>query len=144
MINVHNFMNAMKITWVRRFLTSSSKWIHIVNSTIAGWSDFTLYGAEYIKSLNTDENTFWSDTCLALYKFVSLCTPSTWEDFLLLPIWYNNDIKVGGKTMCYKNYLQKGISVILDLICQNNQLVDLDTTRNNMNINTHILYNIMA
>ena len=81
MINLHNFMNAMKITWVRRFLTSSSKWIHIVNSTIAGWSDFTLYGAEYIKSLNTDENTFWSDTCLALYKLLSLCTPSTWEDF---------------------------------------------------------------
>ena len=47
--------------------------------------------------------------------YINFQEPKTWVDFLQSPLWYNQNIKVGGVTIFYKSWYDKGILLLNDL-----------------------------
>lgn len=69
MVNLHAFIDALKLTWIRRIFNTDSKWqdfirIHIDCQKLIGC------GAQYIrKRIDNIKNTFWVDILNSFLKF---------------------------------------------------------------------------
>ena len=56
---------------------------------------------------------------------------NSWYDFLRQHIWYNDKVKVGGKSILYKKWMEHGIKFISDLFdSKGNILSELYFTNN--------------
>ena len=105
MINVSQFINALKISWIRRSIIEN-KDCFIIHNTMYPFHDKCLiYGSDFIKvNMERISNPFWYDTYKALYNLAFTYKPSYWKDFLCSPLWYNHNIKVGRKSCFIRNW----------------------------------------
>ena len=61
MINLNAFINALKSTWIRRLLTSDSKWQEFIKMHV-NLEKLTSFNAEFIRErCNSLKNQFWKD-----------------------------------------------------------------------------------
>ncbi|MCU7801439.1 MAG: reverse transcriptase family protein, partial [gamma proteobacterium symbiont of Lucinoma myriamae] len=98
MIDIYQFINALKISWIRRQIIGGKDCFEIHNLLYPFSKKFTIYGSDYIKNnLERIGNPFWHDTYEALHNFTLMYYPTSWNDFLCTPLWFNNNIKVGRK-----------------------------------------------
>ena len=117
MINVEFFIQALKVSWVRRLIQKETKWSNLLNNIYPNILDFTRFGSEFIRrKLKLANNMFWKDVFEAWINYSKNVKICTWEDYINQPIWYNDIVKVGGKSIFYKNFLEKGIVFIYDLL----------------------------
>ena len=100
MIKVGPFIDALKISWIRRLISNNSKWAYLLYESYPNIKNFQNFGGDYIKSkLQTIDNRFWYETFHAWITFSEKIKPSNNDDFLKEPLWYNNLLKAGGKTI---------------------------------------------
>ena len=70
MINLKSFMNSMKLTWLRRMVTSNSSWQEIISNKICFKELFSL-GTSYIENiLKNIKNKFWIDVLKAYSELI--------------------------------------------------------------------------
>ena len=118
MVNIFQFVKALKLTWVRRFYMTENNpnWLQLLMHQCPNITDFTKYGDSFIKDIKGKIRNFWNDVFDALLDFLNTCEVNTDYDFQLQPLWYNSKIKVGGKSNFYKQWAQKGILFVNDLL----------------------------
>ena len=125
MINIKAFIDALKLTWLRRLITYDSKWQHFIKSYI----DLNkLMGCHlnYIEHCKKSiENPFWMDVLNAFIKINSEKVINE-DQVLKCPLFYNNNIKVGGTHIYYTNWYKKGIKYINDLIKEDGEFYTLE------------------
>ena len=63
----------------------------------------------------------------------------TWQDFHQLPLWYNSLFKIGGNSFMYRNYFDKEITIVNDLLNDNGDFSNFDTFTEKFGINTNFL-----
>ena len=137
MINIEHFVQALKVTWIRRLIQKESKWSYLLNYMYPNISKFTCFGINFLKQkIREIQNSFWSDTFTAWVNFCSKITVNTWTDFLLQPIWYNYNVKVGGQCIFYKRWFNKGINFIYDLVDDKGHFCDFNFIKNIIGIQT--------
>ena len=74
-------------------------------------------GADYlIKSTLSISNPFWIDIYLSYYSFKASILPINPEEAKRDQLFYNNNIKVGGKSIYRKKFIEKGIYNINDIL----------------------------
>lgn len=84
------------------------------------------FGAHYVGIIaQKTKNKFWKDT---LSSFVRLCkTYKTFKDNNLeFPLFYNNNIVIGGKTVFLKSFYENGVQYICDLLKKDGYFYHLD------------------
>ena len=86
--------------------------------------EINIYLKQIIKNKN---NRFWNDVLSSWIKFSDLGSPSTFEDILSVNIWNNKDIKIADKTIFYKQWFNKHIYFIKDLIDIDGSFMNLKT-----------------
>ena len=70
MINVEFFVQALKVSWVRRLLQKETKWSHLLNTFYPNILDFPRFGLDFIKhKLKMADNKFWKDVFEAWIGF---------------------------------------------------------------------------
>ena len=117
MVKVKEFIQALKISWIRRNITTDTKWKNLLLNAYPNIKDFYLFGQEFLTAkLNHIDHKFWFDTLQSWTNFVNKIKYRTWDDFLKMPIWYNRLLKVGGKSIFYKNWFEKGIINVYDIV----------------------------
>ena len=83
------------------------------NSTIIGsMHDLLFFGPPYIdKQLASIDNSFWRDVLLAFrgYKELPLQDDSIAGTHQYDPLWYNEKVKIRGKVICYKSWIERGM-----------------------------------
>lgn len=106
MVNVRAFSNSLKLSWVRRLIQTSAIW-QIILRTFINTELLSTCGTEYIKvCLSNCKNKFWQD----VYKaWISLNETNEeniidGESLLKTPLWFNKYIKIGGKTVFYREW----------------------------------------
>ena len=63
------FIQALKLSWIRRLLLSDCKWQYLIKSEI-GMEKLVAYNTKYIeKTLNNAQNVFWKDV---LQSFINM------------------------------------------------------------------------
>ncbi|MCG7891056.1 MAG: reverse transcriptase family protein, partial [Candidatus Thiodiazotropha endolucinida] len=115
MINLNAFIEALKSTWIRRLLLNDGKWQDIIKLDIeidklAGCN--TKYAEKCIANI---KNEFWKDV---LQSFINVNKKKliSENNILQTPIFYNENIKIGGSHIFYCSWYKKGIRFFNDLI----------------------------
>ena len=67
-------------------------------------------------TVKTPKNTFWKDVLLSWEKVIEKELKFNWHFFLVSPIWFNNKIMIDNKSIFYKDWFEKGVQSINDLI----------------------------
>ena len=84
-------------------------------------------------------NKFWRDVFYAWIEIVKNYKPKCTTDFLRSSLWYNNNIRLGKKTMYYRHWVKNGVNFVNDLIDNNGNFLSLDEFRRKFNIQTNFL-----
>lgn len=120
MVDIEKFIYSMKITWIRRSILEDKKYLTIFKVMYPFMKDFQSLGEEYISSkIGKITNPFWKDVFSNYKNFLSVLKPKSWTQFLSQPLWYNNDIKVGGSCVFFKTWYKCGVRFVSDLFDEN-------------------------
>ena len=118
MINLDAFIQALKSTWIRRLLITNNKW-QVFIKTHVDIEKLTNCNMIFIeKTIGTLKNKFWKDVLQSLININKKSVVSE-ADILKSPIFYNDNIKIGGTCIFYRMWYNKGIKYINDLINEN-------------------------
>ena len=71
--------------------------------------------------------------------YINFQDPKTWVDFLQSPLWYNHNIKVGGVTIYYKSWYDKGILFLNDLFDTDGNFFSLEKFQDTYSLQTNFL-----
>lgn len=117
MVHISSYIKALKITWIRRLFTQYASWQELLyNLSNTSLLRMSIFGDDYYYKLaRRTDNTFWKEV---LNNFAELqnklyCTNKMISQ---IPIWYNSKIKVQNSTIFYKNWSDRGINFINDII----------------------------
>ena len=140
MLDLENFMTALKVTWLRRYLLYSSKHFKLVQKICPQISQFSSFGNDYIKSSNiSTNNPFWGDVFNSYLKFTELYTVKSWEEIINVPIWHNSLLKINGSSFFLKKYYEKGILFIGDILKDNGEFLSFENLIQKYNVQTNFL-----
>ena len=115
MINLNAFIQALKSTWIRRLLHTDNKWQIFIKAHV-DISKLTGCNMIFIQNMiGTLENKFWKDVLQSLIN-INKNSELNESDILKSPIFYNNSIKIGGTHIFYREWFNKGIMYVNDLI----------------------------
>ena len=109
MLQIENFIAALKITWLRRqILQPNSTWNILSNIDL---ENVYTRGDNYanIKS-EAVKNPFWKDLLKSWKIFCKSVKIQTLEDMLYSPLWYNSNFQ-HEQNIFFKDWYNKGISV---------------------------------
>ena len=142
MLNIYCFVSALKLSWIRRIIKAgkSSKWLVLLQGNTSNLIEFFNFGVIYVKNFMKNLNPFWKDVFKAWILFSQSLDPkSNWSEFLIQPLWFNEMTKVGGRSIFYKNWYEKGISHIIDLTDNNGQFLSFEEFFNRYSVQTNFL-----
>ena len=124
-------IKANKITWIK----------HLIDQNInKPWKDFLqlsfkdpihkipFHNKKDYKHINLKQN-FYAEM-FSIWAKISYIEPVTINEILRQPIWDNDLILIGNKTVRYKNWTQAGIQYIADLVDNNGQLASINYLNN--------------
>ena len=114
MTDLTDFINSLKVSWIRRLFYSGSSWTIFIKDYLNKLQvDVFSVGPKVCENLIKDCNPFWSDVFRAWEKYVQNSLNSFNEkEILLQPIWFNHLIKFKLR----KNWYEQGIRTISDLV----------------------------
>jgi hypothetical protein len=101
-----------------------------------------LADASYIKHNTIPKlNTFWREVleCWCIYLKKSKQNRITESEILSESIWYNDNIKIEGKTIVNEEWHRKGVLFINDLVEKDGDLLSLETFKSKYDIQTNFL-----
>ena len=132
--NLKTFDAALKIGWLKRYITTKSKW-----SIVPYNFDFDglfKYGVDYIERLlEITSNSFWLNVLHSLkllWKDGNIFVP---ENIFLTPLWYNSIFRLQIK----KEWILKGVYTITDLLQDNGKILSQSDFEKKFQLRTNFL-----
>ena len=136
-LKLHNlalFDQALKLGWLKRYLKSKGKWRIYVDLT--DFHDIYKYGIDFtIREIEIAQVPFWRDVLLSLKRLWRSNVVCEISNILLTPLWYNDTLRFPIKP----GWLDKGISIIADLLCNDCTFLSLEDFQLTYNIKTNFL-----
>ena len=122
MVNLENFIIALKLTWFRRILSGPKKWqtgfYSILENYVFFWKTGPVYIAEKLPLIH---NPFWKDIFTAWVTFCRKRKITTPDDIKQESLWFND--KYRNTTLCYQSWAKKNVSTINDIILSNGDVM---------------------
>ena len=138
MTNLNAFINALKSTWVRRILTSDSKWQEFIKIHL-NLKKLMSCNTEFIReTYNTISNEFWKDVLKSVID-IDMRTEATEERILESPLYYNRNITINGTHIFYRKWYDKGIRFVNDLVKENGKFYKLEEMKHKTGITLNYL-----
>ena len=120
MIKLDTFILSMKLTWIKRLLTKTPKYVELFESTVSNIYKLINRGNQYIKSIQKSiENNFWRDVLGAWVLLVKNQDIKTSDDIYCSCIWNNTNICIDNTPIFYKHWYDRNIHFVQDLINDN-------------------------
>ena len=96
MLDLKNFDQSLKLTWIRRFFSTSSIWKQLTESQFPDLEHTLNYSDKFIENLkNTTKNLFWRDVLTYLTSFVKKYKYFSKNEAKNSSFLYNSQIKIG-------------------------------------------------
>ena len=133
MVEIKSFIKALKLSWLRRILLQSkpNEW---TNLSLINFDMFFSVGGLYALKLTNDiQNPFWRDLMIIWSEYCKLVPVENIGHILESPLWYND--KIGRGKVYFKNWYEKGIRVVQDIINENGSLYTFEQLKTLYNIN---------
>ena len=108
MINLKNYICALKSTWIRRLLANDSKYVYVFESKYTKIKDLINRGLEFTKGLTRNKNNiFWNDV---LESWIHICNKQNQtkpDEIGSTNIWNNKDIKIAHNSFFLQKMVRK-------------------------------------
>ena len=142
MINIRNFLICLKLSWLRRIKINNDFCSTVLNFYPV-MKNLNKMGGEVTKVLlQCKYNPFWENVIQAYGQICSVSLPSNTSELASEFIFFNKDILRDGKIIYIKEWTDKGISKIGDLLNGNKEFMTCQEFNNLHNLNTDfITYN---
>ena len=103
---IESFMNAQKLTWIRKLKPTNHRWKQIACQMYQDLDNMDMYGPS-IYSKEVHSNRFWEDTFKVCELFRYKVKPESSEEALVEPLFLNRNIKVGKKCILFKKLVRE-------------------------------------
>ena len=134
MLDLICYMKALKITWVRRYITKGGAWRAIASACIDSKVEFWLMGYAALRRKATRiKNKFWSQVLSALADFKEVYGGEVTSS----PIFFSDATKF--KYTWIKEWYEKGVRTLNDLLKADGMLMKLDEIKETYKINATYL-----
>ena len=133
MINLHYFIKALKVSWLRRIIQNSQNTSWYSLSMIDFQKTFSL-GQGYAKQLNGNtDSPFWKEL-LQIWAYFCKCfkVESVFQS-LNSPLWFNSNL-TNGDYFSIKDWYNKGLSHVSDLIGEHGNFYEFDVVKTRYNL----------
>ena len=142
-LKLHNivlFDKTLKLSWLRRYLRSTGKWTVVPNDF--DLNEAFVFGADYLeRTIEATDNKFWKDVIRSTLHLWQTDAVLCQEVIKNTPIWQNPKLKIPTK----REWLQKGINTIADLMGPMYQVLPMDQFIDKYGVKTNFLeYNIIS
>ena len=129
MVNIKNFVTALKITWIRRLYTNPDNiWVKLVNYYYFHTDLIFVRGSDWINEIISGiKNNFWVEVLNAYQKLLLSYHPPGKAYLLMSPLWSNPNIKIDNE-LC-KKFSNANINIIHDILDYDGAITPLDTLR---------------
>lgn len=140
MVELNSYINALKIGWIRRLITTNSKYKILFETNYTHIKELMNRGVTYIEEIKRRcTNKFWWDVLEAWKKFITHLVPKSASDIMGTCIWNNKNIKINNTTVFYRRWYDKNIHFIRDLIDENGQLLTYEKFQTKYDIRINFL-----
>ena len=133
MVELRSFIKALKVSWLRRILhqTKPNEWTCL--ALIYFHTLFSIGGSYAFKLSSELQNPFWKDLMHIWAEFCKILPVENIGQILDSPLWHNENI--GHGKILFKNWHEKGIRVVFDIIGQNGKFYTFEQLKTMYNIN---------
>jgi hypothetical protein len=123
--NIKVFIDALKLTWIRKFFQTNHNWRHIVLVNYPFLDDIRHYGPEVFHGYKK-KNAFWGDVFCAYSKVFYNNTVGNVNEALSEPICFNKRIQIGNAPLKRKDWIRRGLRYIGDFFGPDGKLYDYE------------------
>ena len=117
MVDLRIFDKSLKLTWLRRFLSSESKWKNLIINLHPAISGFSKYGSYYsLKLAQEITNPFWSNIFNYYYELDKKIVITSLEEIYETSFLFNKRILIGNQVISNKELRSKNICLIKELM----------------------------
>ena len=133
MVDVRAFINSMKLTWLKRLLTSNAAWTYIAADKMPLVQNLLSYGSKKLQRVKlSTNNPFWRDVIDAFSHFSQNFNMNV-QQILSESLWFSDHTKF--ECSIIREWDRKGLRFIADLIDENTgQLHTKETLQDSFNI----------
>ena len=132
MIELRSFVKALKLSWLRRILQQSKpcEWSNLSN---INFQKFFSVGSNFASKLSDElQNPFWKDLMHVWAEFCRIVPVEDINQIIESPLWFNDNI--GRGKIFFKNWHDKGIRTISDILSQTGDIYTLEQLKSNYSI----------
>ena len=133
--NIKTYINALKLIWIRKLKTSEHKWKSMIKSTYPK----VVWFEQLRSSLHFQEhevNKFWSHVFMAYKEFGKQIHVENSEELVAELIFCNQNILVGNRIILYKNWIDKGVCHMKNMLNDNGTLMSFKSFKEKFGIKT--------
>ena len=133
--DVRQYISALKLMWIRKFINTSHKWKNIAKNEFPFLQNLQLYGPSYVIN-NARNNLFWVHTFRAYKEFCNHVKLEKADELLAEPVFYNEKFKVGNMIITHANWMQNGVYCVSDFLRDNGEFLTFAEFSTKYNIRT--------
>ena len=139
MTNLTAFIDSLKAAWIRRVIQSDKLRDHL-NSLGIDFEKLILTGINKIEQCaQSCTNMFWKNVFSAWKRVLEKEHKYSWDHVLKTPLWYNKNIKIDYRPVFYKDWYQKGIHIIADLLNENGEMLSFEDVCRKYNLDVEMM-----
>ena len=140
MINLRNYIYALKSTWIRRLIINDSKYKTIFETKYSKVEDLINRGLDFARFLKTNKNNkFWNNVLEAWLVVCEKQIPTKFEDILSTNLWNNKELKINNKAIFYRHWYDKHIHYIKDLFNDDGRLMNYNQFIQKFEVQTNFI-----
>ena len=140
MINLRNYIYALKSTWIRRLIINDSKYKTIFEIKYSKVEDLINRGLDFARFLKTNKNNkFWNNVLEAWLVVCEKQIPTKFEDILSTNLWNNKELKINNKVIFYRHWYDKHIHYIKDLFNDDGSLMNYNQFTQKFEVQTNFI-----
>ena len=136
--DVRKYIQALKLTWLRKYKATNHKWKSIANELCPFLNNIDQYGPDFTLIGNTS-NKFWRNIFTAYTKFCSCIEPKSVLELVAEPLFYNNKFKIDNKYITGKSWIQRGVYLVSHFLREDGEFLTLHEFNDKYNMNVNFL-----
>ena len=141
MPHLKNIILASKATWLRRLIKYNCDWGFVFKKSFCDPLVITKFGLGIMNKVSIKStNPFWKDVFAAYFTISKNIKPSSFQELLDTPLWFNNLLLV--KNIHFPNWSKGNIHFIRDVTDNNGIIKDFNTLKSLTNVNILEFYQV--
>jgi len=136
--NLKCFVQALTLTWLRKFTSTKHKWKNFVLQNYSFMKTFESFGPN-ITIMQRGLNPFWTEVFDAYKCFYYKLDPRSVKELLAEPIYFNERFKMGKNTINHKPWFDKGAFCVGHFLNQNGDFMSHWEFTHKYDINVNFL-----